>query len=103
MSRYRGTSPAMWGTTTTPPRAAPVGRACRARTWASSTIRVIGSTLASWGPRGRASDIAVQDGGLGEPRQAFLDGPGPGLAHALHVVEVLDRGPHDLLQVVEPG
>ena len=36
-----------------------------------------------------------------EPGQAVLDGPGPDAADALHVVEVVDRGPHDLLQAAE--
>src|SRR4051812_6648001 len=45
--------------------------------------------------------VALEDARLGEAREAFLDGTGARLADTLDVVEVVDRGPHDLLQVAE--
>ena len=47
--------------------------------------------------------VAVQNGGLGQAAEAFLDGFGPGGAYALDVVEVVDGGPHDPLEAPEPS
>src|SRR5687768_31940 len=74
-----------------------------------STSRVMWSTVAFCGPSSRTYPmgmelyVPVEDGGLGQAGEAFLDGPGPGLADTFDVVEVLHGGPHDLLRVVEAG
>src|SRR5436853_6212389 len=48
-----------------------------------------------------ASAVAVEDAGLRQSRETLLDGPGPGVAHALDGVEIVGGGPHDFLEVAE--
>src|SRR3954449_5297183 len=45
--------------------------------------------------------VAVEDAGFGQAGEAFLDGLGPGVADALDIIEILGRGPHDLVQAPE--
>src|SRR5438270_13928079 len=49
--------------------------------------------------RAISSVVALEAARLGETRETFLDGPRPRLADPFDVVEVVDRRPHDLLQV----
>jgi MFS family permease len=47
------------------------------------------------------SAVPIEDAALGQARQALFDGPSPGATHALDVVEVVDGGPHDLVEAAE--
>src|SRR4051794_31392656 len=48
------------------------------------------------------SVVTLEDGGLRESRQTFLDRARSRFADTLDVVEVVDRGAHDLLEISEP-
>ena len=58
------------------------------------------SAPAPAGARGseQASAVAVEDARLGQAGQAVFHRPGPGLAHALDLLELGHRRPHDPLQ-----
>src|SRR5688572_3256488 len=80
----------------------PSGRASSAAVPEGSSMRMGADSTATARRRGAArSAVAVEDAGLGQAGEALLDGPGPGVAHALDLVEVVDGGPQDLLQAGE--
>src|SRR5262249_41755875 len=75
----------------------------RRRTWNAAEHRSKRARMpsVSTGAGMAPSVVTIEDARLCEPREAFLDGAGRGLAHAFDIVEVVDRGTHDLLQVAE--
>src|SRR3954468_15774138 len=103
-SSNSGRTPMMSGCSTSPRCGMPSGRAWMASTAApSGPFRMMCSTSTSCDPvcSSAMSDVPLQDRGLGEPRQAFLDRLRPHLADALDLGEVGEAGAHDLLQVRE--
>ena len=72
----------------------------------STTPRVgaSGTTTSIAVPLGNVclTKLAIQDRRLGQAGEPFLDGSGPDAADALDVVQFVDGGPQQLLQVAEP-
>src|SRR5713101_2640589 len=119
-SSNKGRIPITSGCRTSPMSGMPSGRAWMASTAApSAPLSITCSTSTSYDPatssamfplcslsRSRVPatnlDVALQDGGLGQSREALLDCAGPGVAHSLDLGEVGEAGPHDLLQVRKP-
>ena len=60
--------------------------------------RVLRSTAS---PLRRGSDVAFQDRGLGQAGQALADASGPGVAHAVHRLQVLDCGAQEALEAAD--
>src|SRR5688500_7016240 len=66
------------------------------------TIAQVSRGRASHRSSPRGSGVPVEDGRLSDAAEALLDGAGPRLPYDTHVIEVIDGGAHDLLQVAEP-